>query len=207
MVDLYSGTPGSGKSLHVARTIYWHLKLGKPVIANFELNRNLLPHPENFHVMDNSAITPTALETFSEQYFAQRGNAPKVGDEDRILLVVDEAQLIFNARHWQLTDSKGWLGFFTQHRKLCYHIILVAQFDRMLDRYIRSIIENEFIHRKMSNFGIKGWLLSLVLGGRVHVAVKMWYPLKERLGAELFHVRKKYYRLYDTFGTFESVKK
>lgn len=207
MVDLYSGTPGSGKSLHVARTIYWHLKMGKPVVANFELDRKRLPHQENFHVVTNDQISPAYLETFSAQYFAALGKSAKVKDEDRILLVLDEAQLLFNARQWQLTDAKGWLSFFTQHRKLCYHVILVAQFDRMLDRYIRSILENEYIHRKMSNFGLKGWILSLVLGGRVHVAVKMWYPLKERLGSEIFHVRKKYYRLYNTFGTFEAIRK
>lgn len=203
MVDLYSGTPGSGKSLHVARTIYWHLKLGKPVVCNFDLARDRLPHPELFHCITNDTLTPAYLITFSQQYFSERGRDASVRDEERILLVIDEAQLLFNARAWQLTDAKGWLSFFTQHRKLCYHVILVAQFDRMLDRYIRSIIENEYIHRKMSNFGLKGWLLSLVLGGRVHVAVKMWYPLNERLGSEIFHVRKKYYRLYDTFGTFK----
>ena len=159
MVDLYSGTPGSGKSLHVARTIYWHLKLGKPVVCNFDLARDRLPHPELFHCITNDTLTPAYLITFSQQYFSERGRDASVRDEERILLVIDEAQLLFNARAWQLTDAKGWLSLFTQHRKLCYHVILVAQFDRMLDRYIRSIIENEYIHRKMSNFGLKGWLL------------------------------------------------
>lgn len=204
MVDLYSGTPGSGKSLHVARYIYWHLKMGKPCICNFPLNKKLLPHPELFYETDNLHLTPAYLEEFSREYFAEKKNHG-VRDEERILVVIDEAQLIFNARHWQTTDSKGWLSFFTQHRKLCYHVILVAQFDRMLDRYIRSLIENEYVHRKMSNFGWKGFLLSLVFGGKVHVAVKRWYPLKERLGAEIFRVRKKYYRLYDTFGSFNAV--
>lgn len=205
MVDLYSGTPGSGKSLHVASYIYWHLKMGKPVVANIPLDRSRLPRGGKLYTeLSNDQITPDFLARFSKDYFSGLGRSGGVRDEERILLVIDEAQLLFNARHWQITDSKGWLAFFTQHRKLCYHVILVAQFDRMLDRYIRSIIEYEYIHRKMSNFGIKGFLLSLIFGGKVHVAVKMWYPLNERLGAEIFRVRKKYYKLYDTLGTFSA---
>ena len=38
MIYLYSGTPGSGKSLHTASVIYWTLKRGVPVIANFAIN-------------------------------------------------------------------------------------------------------------------------------------------------------------------------
>ena len=38
MIYLYSGTPGSGKSLHTARVIYYSLKRGFPVIANFPIN-------------------------------------------------------------------------------------------------------------------------------------------------------------------------
>ena len=38
---------------------------------------------------------------------------------------------------------------FSQHRKLGYRVILIAQFDRMLDRQIRSVLEYEYIHRKV----------------------------------------------------------
>ena len=41
MIYFYSGTPGSGKSLHVARDIYNRLNLNKKypsVIANFTIN-------------------------------------------------------------------------------------------------------------------------------------------------------------------------
>ena len=118
------------------------------------------------------------------------------------MLVVDEAQLLFNAREWGKNGRSEWLSFFTQHRKYGYHVVLVAQFDRMIDRQIRSLIEYEFIHRKVSNFGVKGFLLSLAMGGKVLVAVKMWYPLKERISAEFFRARKRYFRIYDTYMDF-----
>ena len=38
MIYLYTGTPGSGKSLHLAEAIYKSLRRGQPVIANFEIN-------------------------------------------------------------------------------------------------------------------------------------------------------------------------
>ena len=48
MIYLYSGTPGSGKSLHTARVIKNTLMMGKPVIANIPINVNLCKHPERF---------------------------------------------------------------------------------------------------------------------------------------------------------------
>lgn len=84
---------------------------------------------------------------------------------------------------------------FTQHRKLGYEVVLVAQFDRMLDRQIRSLIEYEWIHRKVSNFGIQGKLISAFCGGKLFVAVKVWYPMKEKVGSE-FYMYRKNMRIY-----------
>ena len=114
---------------------------------------------------------------FSKNYSDYVGRRVREGE---ILLVIDEAQLLFNSREWVKSDRAEWCSFFTQHRKLGYEVVLVAQFDRMLDRQIRSLIEYEWIHRKVSNFGNKGKIMSLFCGGRLFVAVKVWYPLKEK---------------------------
>ena len=202
MIDFYSGTPGSGKSLHTAERLYFWLRAGRPAICNFNINLKKVnkKHPEKlqFHLIENHELTPAFLIAFSRDYFAG-----KIIKEDSILLVIDEAQLLFNARTWQQAGRNDWLAFLSQHRKYGYYIILVAQFDRMLDRQIRSVIEYEYIHRKVGNFGIKGKLLSLFMGAKVHVAVKMWYPMQEKVSSEFFRARKKYYSLYDTFGDFQ----
>lgn len=202
MIDFYSGTPGSGKSLHTAERLYYWLRAGRPAICNFNINLQKVnkKHPDKlqFHLIENHELTPAFLIAFSRDYFAG-----KIIKEDSILLVIDEAQLLFNARTWQQAGRSDWLAFFSQHRKYGYYIILVAQFDRMLDRQIRSVIEYEYIHRKVGNFGIKGKLLSLFMGAKVHVAVKMWYPMQEKVSSEFFRARKKYYSLYDTFGDFQ----
>lgn len=197
MISLYSGTPGSGKSLHCARTIINWSRLGYPVIGNFTVDLRRYKRAA-YTYCPNDKMTPEFLINYSRQRFGSK--TPKEGS---ILLVIDECQLIFNAREWQQSGRAQWLSFFTQHRKLGYDIILIAQFDRMIDRQIRSLIEHEYIHRKMSNFGFQGKLLSLFFGGKTFIAVKMWYPLHERLGSEIFHARKSLYSIYDSYATFD----
>lgn len=49
MIYFYTGTPGSGKSLHMASVIYESILKGKNVIANFEVNESYfekVKHPE-----------------------------------------------------------------------------------------------------------------------------------------------------------------
>lgn len=199
MICLYSGTPGSGKSLHTASNIKARLALNKPVICNFQIDLERVRHPEMFIYADNEILSPAFLADYAQHYF----DGKKVKEEE-IFLIIDEAQLLFNAREWQAVNSSGWISFFTQHRKMGYHVILVAQFDRMIDRQIRSLIEYEFIHRKVSNFGLAGKIMSSVALGKLFVSVQMWYPLKQKVGSEFFVARPGLYRLYDTYGTFSA---
>lgn len=202
MISLYSGTPGSGKSLHVASRIYHGLRFGRKTICNFEINLkyvhkrkyNKLP----FLYVDNEDLKPDKLIKISQEHFK---NSKRIKEDD-ILLVIDECQLLFNSREWQKGNRKEWLSFFSQHRKYGYEIILVAQFDGMIDKQIRSLIEYDYKHRKASNFGLVGRIMSMATLGNLFCAVKMWYPLNERIGSEFFKAHKKYYRIYNTFGFF-----
>lgn len=196
MVYLFSGTPGSGKSLHTAKDIIDRAILGKPVIGNFPVDLSRYCRAD-YTYCPNDALTPEFLIGYSREYFKTHRFR-----EGAILLVIDECQLIFNAREWQQSGRAQWLSFFTQHRKYGYNIYLVAQFDRMIDRQIRSLIEYECIHRKASNFGFGGKLFSLAAGGNLFVCVTMWYPLKARIGSEFFKCKKRYYRIYDSYASF-----
>ena len=199
MIYLYSGTPGSGKSLHVARVIYYSLMRNMPVICNFPINQSFVRHPDMFRFIDNTDLRPDELMQISRDYFGRE----KV-KEGSLLLVIDECQMMFNARSWDKKDREGWNKFFQIHRHFGFDVILVAQFDRMIDRQIRSLIEYEQIHRKVSNFGVKGkFLCALLLSPHLFVAVKVWYPMKEKVGSEFFKATKRYYRLYDTYMLFD----
>lgn len=203
MISLYSGTPGSGKSLHVAKTIYWWVRAGNPCICNFPVatEKIKLSRKQDFHFVREDELTPEYLVKFAKDFIKKNGK-PKEGS---ILLVIDECQRIFNARDWGQKGRADWLSFFTLHRHLGYDIILIAQFDRMLDRQIRALIEYQYIHRKVSNFGWKGKLLSLLAFGNLFVTVKIWYPMKEKTGSEWYRAKKMYYGLYDTFAMFDGL--
>lgn len=202
-IDLYSGTPGSGKSLHAAKRILDWSRQGKPVITNFEVDLSKYPKAKQFYV-DDDELTPDFLVKFSREYFEGRKLTKK--DEDTILLVIDECQLIFNSREYQKKDRKSWIKLFSTHRHLGYHVILIAQMDKMLDKQIRGLIEYEFIHRKLSNFGKAGKLLTIALAGEMFTSVQMWYPLKLKIGSQMFRAKKKYYSIYDSYASFGDPK-
>lgn len=202
MISLYSGTPGSGKSLHVANRLYWWIKAGNPCVCNFPiaLEKIRTKKEKRFTYVDNAHLSPAFLIDYAQSYIKEKGHVK----EGSILLVIDECQLLFNSRDWGQKGRDAWLAFYTMHRHLGFDIILVAQFDRMIDRQIRSLIEYEYIHRKVSNFGWKGKLLSAVVLGNLFVSVKVWYPMKEKVGSEFYRAKKVYYGLYDTYAMFAS---
>lgn len=205
MIELYSGTPGSGKSLHTADLIYrWLTRWKSPVIGNFAFNAAAC-RPKgwgSYLEIDNSKLNPELLIYFSERYRQLR--KWQTVPEEHILLVIDEAQILFNAREWNKGDRAGWISFFTQHRKLGYRVVLIAQFDRMLDRQIRSVIEYEHIHRKVKNIGVGGTIFNLVAGGGLHIDVKIYKPLNEKVESNWFKGNKFLYTLYDSYTRFDA---
>lgn len=194
-IYLYTGTPGSGKSLHMAKQIYWTVKRNLPVVCNFEM---CFPEDSTFIFKDNSELSFEYLTDFSKEYF--RDHKFKEG---AIRLYIDECQLIFNARSWNAKDRADWIKFFTQHRKLGYDVYLITQFDTMLDKQLRSLVEYECKHRKLNNYGWVGKLAGIIfVRAPVIVAVNYWYPMKTRLSADWLIGTRKYYRLYDTAKIF-----
>ena len=122
------------------------------------------------------------------------------------LLIIDEACIWFNCRDYSRKDRSDWVKFFSQHRKLGYDVILITQQDRSLDRQIRGQIEYNYIHRKLTNFGIKGWIIRFLIH-KQFVCVHIWYPIKMRMDCEYFSIKKKIADSYDTFSMFDDKEK
>lgn len=194
VIYLYSGTPGSGKSLHVARDILFKLNNKKQsVIANFDINLSLLNKKSgNFYFVDNSSLTVQFLVDFAKKNHV-------LGKESQTLLVLDECQVLFNPREFSRSDRLCWNNFFSQHRKLGYNVILVTQNDRLIDRQIRCLIEYEVKHRKVNNFKI-GKLFPF----KTFACISFWYGVREKLNTEFFVYRKKYGLLYDSYNLFDN---
>lgn len=207
MIYLYTGTPGSGKSYHVAKDIYSWLKSGKNVVANFDVNYGMVPKSRfcekgYFFYKDNFDLCVPWLFDFCR--LCHRRDTKGRVIEGQTWLVIDECQLIFNCRSWNDKQRQDWCSFFTQHRKYGYNIVLVTQFDRLVDRQIRSLVEYEVKHRKANNFGVGGLIISLLMLNRpVFAAIEYWYGIKERCGSTILLGRKKYYSMYDSYRLFD----
>lgn len=203
MIYLYSGTPGSGKSLHAVADMLRHNKRGWPVIANFQLNPVSVRNPDRMVFASNAELNSVMLEQYAAYYWQSEGERVR---ENRILLVVDEAQLVFNAREWQ--KNKDWVSFFTQHRKMGYSVILIAQQREMIDKQIRGVLEYEYKHRVLLNAGIMGRLLTLVMGSRFlykkELAQVRAVGKGMNLGWKMGRYGRSVFRAYDTFQTWEA---
>lgn len=198
MIYCYTGTPGSGKSYAATELIYHKIYRPRPklVIANYALNLDDR-HKDNFIHVSNSDLTPEFLAEKSNEYFSKHDF-----HESEIILVLDEAQLVFNSRNWADKSRMGFLEFMSQSRHLGYDVILIAQSVDMIDKQFRALIEYEVKHRKLANFGLVGKVLNLLALGRIYAAVTYYFGLKEHLGVRFFRTRKKIFRLYDSYVMF-----
>ena len=201
MIELYSGTPGSGKSLHLARKVRDSLKFSCPVIGTFHINSDMLwknsKYPYTYiNIYD---LTPKFLLDY---YQENKDKFLKKNIEGSFLLVIDECQRIFNSRTWQETKNRNdWITFFAEHRHFGFNVILVSQMDIMIDRQIRGLLEYNYLHRKVDNFGLGGKLMSIFIGN--FCVVKTWYAIKGfNLGSEFIRGNKKLYNFYNTFEDF-----
>lgn len=197
MIRFYSGTPGSGKSYHVACDILDWILAGKRVIANFPIDGSYFkryPRGE-FYYCSNCDLTVKSLKDFSRLFH-------EPFKERQTLLVIDECGILFNPRAWKDADRMGWLAFFSQHRKLGYEIILVSQADIMVDKQIRSQIEEEHKHRAVKNYKFFGWLVDKLFGG-LFLDITYWYPCKLKIGSHFLKFQLRKARIYDTFKIFE----
>lgn len=200
MVYLYSGTPGSGKSLDVAHEIIFWLKMGKPVIGNMYLNNDMLKkYKGTYYFVDTYVMNPHDFTAFSKKTL-------KKAKEGQCLIVIDECHRIFNARYFNDKNRREWLEFFTVHRQFGFDIYLVAQWDRQIDRQIRAMIEYEIKHRKGNNMGNVGFFLSLFFG-TFFVRMENWYGSNQRLSSTFFRYHRRWGRLYDAYMAFDESEK
>lgn len=182
----------------MASDIYWHVRMKRPVIANFDINRSMFKDDKSFHLVENDVLEPEWLEEFAKEYWIS-----KPVREGAIKLYIDECSLIFSARDWGMANRRAWIRFFQLHRKLGYDVYLITQMDTMIDKNIRGLVEYEVKHRQLNKVGWVGALASvLFLGHPVTCAVTYWYGQKMRLSAQWLIGRKKWFRLYDTYKIF-----
>ncbi len=207
MIYLYSGTPGSGKSLHMARMIFLLLKHSDClVIGNFFIKKEYFTDEQfsRFIYVSNENMNPDNLINIALDYWSTHKAKNYRDAEQKIRLFIDEAQILFNARDWQKNFKDGWTTFFSVHRHYGFEIVLCTQMDTNLDKQVRAVIETQCIHRKVENIGLGGKFISFLCGGGLFYTVVRWYPMHEKVDGYFFKYRKKHGDLYDTHALFNA---
>lgn len=228
MISFYTGTPGSGKSYHLANYCYDVLKYNDVnVIANFEINLDAIalttigwiktriteltggkvkfqkynkkPLKGRFYYWDNSQITVKNLLLFAQQHHTRRN---KSVDQAQTLVLIDEAGIVFNCRGFGDAKRSEWVRFFAKHRHYNFDVVLACQFDRQVDKQIRCCVEYEHVHRKLRNFQFLGWLISMLAGGNLFLDCENWYMNHLHVRNHLFRYSARIAALYDTLHDF-----
>lgn len=223
MINCVQGTPGSGKSATAVAMAIKHLRQGGVVAANFSLvdgwsdviakqsfvnkifdDRRYKKSSslwERFFVVDSlDAIMKVKPKELSVDGWENNDDKYREGYG---LLLLDEAQLIFNSRDWR--GNFSWIEFFTQHRKLGWNVLLISHSIDMIDSQIRHLIEYESRYRNLQKvkFPILGFPLSPI---PAFLVITRYAGLGA--GASAVHSRELFplplwaARLYDTARVF-----
>ena len=77
----------------------------------------------------------------------------------------------------------------------------------MIDRQIRSLVEEEVKHRKLNNYGFGGIVLSLLtFQTSWFIAIYYWYGGNRlKLDQTVFPYRKRYSEVYDSYKLFSDM--
>lgn len=198
MVTCYTGTPGSGKSLHTARAIFRMLNSGCRVICNFPVNMNCIKPKwrKNFYYLPDKELTPHYLFEFARAFHNKKA-------ENQTYIFIDEAQRIFPIDR-VYPKRKEWEQFIQLHRHMGYSVVIVTQNMSYINKGIRIQAEYEIKHRKVNNYGIGGLLLSM-LHITLFASITYWQGTKERVSSEFFTYKRKWGMLYDTFSNFDTI--
>lgn len=216
-VYLYSGTPGSGKSYEAVNQVFNNLKHGHDVIANFavKFDKKTSKYEKNFLFLENKDITVSKLLEIA----CNRGYLINK-KEHQCTVIIDEAGGRYNCRKscekGEREDMTQWVDFFSQHMKMGYDFILIAQMDRMLDRQIRGVIESEFRFKKLSPSNLMNmmpfvtaivflpFVIALTVSGlTLFVKTEYWYHVKQKIGSSFIKYNDKKAKRYDRFKMFE----
>jgi hypothetical protein len=196
MIRFFSGTPGSGKSYHMAKEISFKLRLGRNIICSEEINLNKV---SDFGRKKIGKFVHLPIEEMNPEYFYMYAYENHIkGKEKQTIIIMDECHRIFNPREWGRKDRKDWLIFFSEHRHIGYDIILVSQNDRQVDRQIRSQFEHEIKHRKVNNMHSLAFLLPTMF-----VCVEKYYGNNMIISKNFMMFRKRIGNIYDSHAKFD----
>lgn len=222
IIQLYSGTPGSGKSLHCAHDIRFNLRLGKRVISTCAIDTKLcflnpfqefiynkfgkLPkrkkpdkREKNFFYIDIKDITPDFLYEFAARFH-------EFGKEHQTIVYFDECVAIFSPT--VISDKKDewnkWDDFFRKHRHLGFDCILIPQSTKLISRKVIEYCEYEVRHYNRKHQGFLGFIFSSFAGGLFSYST-YWRGIRGKpLDSGFYTYKPLYGQMYNSYSMFDS---
>lgn len=211
------GTPGSGKSAVMVADMAEFLLSGGVVAMNFSLTSGWLD------LICNSSFRYRSGRVDRDLYRRSvYDRCWKIGTHDTIMdlgkrlhsmtklqgrervgrLYLDESQFLFNSRDWE--KNKGFIEFFTQHRKLGWDVFLITHTLDMIDKQIRGLVELETRLRNLQNVKLFGVLP--IAWKPTFVAITRYAGISAGAGEifsrRLYPLSPAYKDVYDTCEVF-----
>ena len=165
-----------------------------PIICNLQVNLQYLKYPELYIYVDLYELTPA----FCIHQYMQYKQLGMIHKENDICLIIDEAQRKFNCREYNNPDRRSWLDFFSIHRHFLFSVILSCQWDSMLDKQIRCLVEMEVKHRRFWYLGWIGKAAEIILMRKLFFRIESYYGLHQVVYKQISFGGKRLYRLYNT---------
>jgi len=158
MIAVYTGLPGSGKSLKLADTLinilYRNRKMYEKALKAFEEGKRE-DKPVKRRLFTNLQFTPKVEDEFGVgkdgyiEYWTDLRQLTPLRDVD---VAIDEIATYFDARLWETLslEMRRWLA---QHRKFGIEIYGTAQDFAQTDKAFRRLTSNLFLLRKLIGSG------------------------------------------------------
>lgn len=197
-ITLFTGTPGSGKSFHCTEIVVNSLKKGINIITNYPIDTSKIKDMKGEYIhLSEKYITVEYLKKHAKKYHVK-------GKEKQTIVIIDEAQLLFNSRDWNSPDRKEWCSFFTIHRHLGFDFILATQKDDFIDKQIRGLIEYNHIHRNLKKSKLNNIFPFMPT---IFVEIVVWYSNNMKISSRFFRYKNYIGEVYDSYIFFDKLLK
>lgn len=152
LIEIYTGTLGSGKTLSAVERIWDHLLRGGWVFTNVQMHVDQVRDRMLFlgYVYDPARLVILTGDMSQFHRQVMRGS-----DEQLVMVVIDEAHLSFNARDWTKLDRE-LMDFATLCRKLDINLLFLTQSELNLDKQFLRLTSYLWICRNFAHFRFAG---------------------------------------------------
>lgn len=199
MIEVFEGRLGGGKTYSAVSRIARHLAQGGTVVTNIRVIREALwafvceVYGVEFEHEQLWSLSNEKIAEFHRHvpWGALRGS----GENLRVLVVVDEAHLYFNARDWS-TCSRELLAFLTQSDKVSVDIIFISQSALNIDKQFARLVQYIWRFRDLSKWKIPGLGISYPLNQIL--CVQNDYDGKTILDRKFVQKDKRIFGCYET---------